>query len=183
MSFYTEEELSSLGLQTYGKNVKISKLAQIYNPSSISVGNNVRIDDFCMISAGTNPIVFGDNIHISTGVYIYGSAGLTMKSFSNLSAGVKLYTVNDDYSGEYLVGATVPEIYRNVTKLPTVIEKYAVVGCNTVLLPGITIGEGCAIGACSLVKDSCKEWSIYAGVPIRFIKSRSKNLISYTSYI
>jgi len=46
-SFYSQSELKSLGLKAYGRNVLISKKASFYNPSQISLGHHVRIDDFC----------------------------------------------------------------------------------------------------------------------------------------
>lgn len=45
-SFYSEDELKSIGLKTYGENVLISRFARIYGAKNISIGNNVRIDDF-----------------------------------------------------------------------------------------------------------------------------------------
>ena len=179
MSFYTEEELCTLGLQTYGSNVKISRYSRIYNPQSISIGNNVRIDDFCLLSAGNNPFVIEDNVHISAGVYIYGTSGFCIRSYSNISSGVKVFTVNDDYSGDYLVGATVPEEYRNVKKEPVTIDCYCVIGANSVVLPGCNLAQGVAIGANSFVNIPCKEWSIYAGTPIRYVKQRSNKMLVY----
>ncbi len=44
--FYDSSELSKLGLKSVGKNVLISDKCSIYNPSNISIGDNVRIDDF-----------------------------------------------------------------------------------------------------------------------------------------
>jgi acetyltransferase-like isoleucine patch superfamily enzyme len=179
MSFYTEEELSSIGLKSYGKDVKISRFARIYNPQSIEIGNHVRIDDFCILSASSNEFIINDYVHISAGTYLYGSSGLFIDSFSNISAGVKLYTVNDDYSGESLIGPTVPDRYRNVHKRPILIGKYVVIGCNTVVLPGSIITDGVAIGSNSLVKGSLRSWKIYGGTPVRYLKDRSKNLLSY----
>ena len=46
-SFLTEEEIKSLGFKKYGDNLKISRFAHFYTPSTIEIGNNVRIDDFC----------------------------------------------------------------------------------------------------------------------------------------
>lgn len=179
MSFYTEEELSKLGFKVYGKNVKISRFARIYNPQSIEIGNHVRIDDFCILSASSKEFIINDYVHISAGAYLYGSSGLFIDSYSNISAGVKLYTVNDDYSGESLVGPTVPEEYRNVTKKPILIGKYVVIGCNTVVLPGSILTDGVAIGSNSLVKSSLKSWKIYGGTPVRLLKDRSKNLLKH----
>jgi acetyltransferase-like isoleucine patch superfamily enzyme len=180
MSFYTEEELANVGLASYGINVKISRYARLYNPNSIYLGNNVRIDDFCILSASaTIPLVIKDYVHISAGACLYGGAGLLIDSFSNISGGVKLYTANDDYSGESLVGPTVPEEYRNVDKRQILIGKYVVIGCNSVVLPGVEIMDGVAVGSNSLVKRCLPEWSIYAGTPVRYIKERSKNLLNH----
>ncbi len=49
-SFYSRDELKKIGLKKYGENVFLSKKASIYNPEKIEIGNNVRIDDFCILS-------------------------------------------------------------------------------------------------------------------------------------
>lgn len=179
MSFYNEQELQTIGFKSYGQNVKISRYSRIYNPESIVIGNNVRIDDFCLLSAGNNPFIIEDNIHISAGVYIYGTSGFHIQSYSNISAGVKIFTVNDDYSGNYLVGPMVSEEHRNVKKEPVLIQKYCVIGANSVVLPGCNLEEGVAIGANSFVNNPCKEWTIYVGTPIRYVKQRSRKLLTY----
>ena len=47
-SFLKEEELKKIGFKKYGINVKISKKSCIYNAANITVGDHVRIDDFCI---------------------------------------------------------------------------------------------------------------------------------------
>lgn len=182
MSFYSLIELSKLGLKQYGNNVKISRFTNIYNPSNIIIGNNVRIDDFCILSAGNKSFILEDNIHISAGVYIYGTGGIHIKSYSNISSGTKLFSVNDDYSGEYMVGACAPTELRNVKEEAIILDKYVVIGANSVVLPGVNLEEGVAIGANSLVNKSCKKWGIYAGSPIRFIKERTKRILDITAH-
>ncbi|EAO54015.1 O-acetyltransferase (cell wall biosynthesis) [Bacillus thuringiensis serovar israelensis ATCC 35646] len=61
-SFYSQEELKKIGFLSVGKNVLISKKASIYNPGAISIGNHVRIDDFCILSG---KITIGSYSHIS----------------------------------------------------------------------------------------------------------------------
>lgn len=177
MSFYSAEELATLGLKSYESNVKISRYCRIYNPGSISIGNNVRIDDFCILSASHLPFSIGNYVHISAGTYIYGGAGIVIGSYSNISGGVKIYTMNDDYSGNSLVGPTVPEEHRHVDKRSVVIGEYSVIGCNSVILPGVFIGKGVAVGSNSLVKTSLEPWKIYAGTPVKYIKERSTNIL------
>jgi len=177
MSYLSIKELAELGLKKYGTNVSISRYARIYNPSNIIIGNNVRIDDFCLISSGKKPFILENYIHISAGVYIWGYEGFYMKSFSNISAGSKIYTMTDSYCGNYLIGPTVPLNVRNVYGFPLIIEKYVIIGAGTIILPGAKIGEGVAVGSNSLVLKDCKPWSIYAGSPAKFIKERSKKLL------
>jgi galactoside O-acetyltransferase len=184
MSFYTVQELEVLGLKHFGKNVQISRYSRIYNANNIVIGNNVRIDDFCLLSASIDkPFIIEDYIHISAGACIYGAAGIHIKSFSNISVGVKVFTMSDSFCGNYLVGPTVPKEYRNVIESPLLIEKHTVIGANSVVLPGITIGEGVAIGANSLVNKDCEEWTIYVGTPLRKLKERERKVLELEKMI
>jgi galactoside O-acetyltransferase len=177
MSFFSTEELSKIKFKSIGDNVLISRYAQIYNPTNISIGSNVRIDDFCILSSGEKPFILENYIHISAGVYIYGQYGFHMKSFTNISAGSKIFTQSDSFSGHFLIGPTVPNKYRGVYGSPLIIEKHAIIGSGSIVLPGSIIGEGVAIGANSLVKDECKAWSIYGGSPAKFLRGRSRKVL------
>lgn len=183
MSFYSGEELKTLGLKKYGENVNISRFCRLYNPGSMEIGSNVRIDDFCLLSASSsNPFIIEDYVHISAGTYIFGTAGFHIKSFSNISVGCKVFTVSDTFSGEYLIGPSVPMKYRKVIESALTIERHTVIGAGCTVLPGFTIGEGVAIGANSLVNKNCESWSIYAGSPIRRLKDRSKKLLEMENF-
>ena len=174
-SFYSEKELCELGFHSIGKNVRISKKASFYGEKNISIGNNVRIDDFCLLSG---KLCLGNNIHISAGVYMYGGeAGIVVKDFSTISSRTVIYAVNDDYSGEFMACSAVDEKYRNVTKKEVIIEKHVAIGTGCTILPGLTLGEGSAIGAMSLVKNDTKPWFIYAGIPCRQKKERSRRIL------
>ena len=49
-SFLSESELKTIGFLKYGTNVLVSRKASIYNPEQIVLGDNIRIDDFCILS-------------------------------------------------------------------------------------------------------------------------------------
>lgn len=174
MPFLSEEQISKMNFKSIGKNIQISDKASFYNARSITIGSNIRIDDFCLLSASDKPFILEDYIHISAGVYIFGSAGFHMKSFSNISSGVKIYTASDTFDGSYLIGPTVPLHLRNIKQESLVIERHVWIGPNSIVLPGISIGEGCAIGALSFVNKSCNPWSIYGGNPLKYIKERGR---------
>lgn len=175
-SFYTKEELQAIGFKKLGNNVLISKKASIYSPELITIGNDVRIDDFCILSG---LITLENNIHIAAGCYLFaGDAGITMKDYSGLSSRSAIYAVTDDYSGNYYTNPTIPNELRRVIKKEVIIEKHVVIGTGSTILPGVKISEGCAIGAMSLINKDTEPWGIYVGIPCERIKGRSKRLLS-----
>ena len=98
-SYYTDEELANLGIKSYGVNVKLSRYARLYSAESISIGDNVRIDDFCILSGH---ISLGSNIHISAYVALYGSIGIVLEDYTGISPMSVIYSAMDDFSGDFL---------------------------------------------------------------------------------
>ena len=175
-TFYSQEELKNLGLKKYGKNVLISRNAMLYTPELLEIGSNVRIDDFCTISGN---IKLGDYIHIAHFVGLYGGEkGIVMDDFSGLSSKVTIYATSNDYSGKSLTNPMVPMKYKKTDKNQTVhIEKHVIIGCGSVVLPGVEIEIGCSIGAMSLCNKSLKAFGIYVGTPVKRIGERDKHLL------
>lgn len=173
-NFYNESELKKLGLKHYGKNVLISKKASLYGVSNISIGDNVRIDDFCILSGN---ITLGNNIHISAYSALYGGGEIIIGDYSGCSAKCVLISASDDFSGEYMVGAVIDDKYTNVTKGKIILEEYVQLGANTIVLPNVTIKEGAVTGAMSLVNKDLEAWSINYGIPCKKQKDRSKKLL------
>ena len=173
-SFYSEEELKKIGFKSIGKNVLISRFARIYSPSKIEIGNNVRIDDFTLLSGN---ITIGNNVHISAYCALYGGGKIIIDDYSGCSARSTLISASDDFSGEYMVGSTIPDEYKNVTEGIIHLKKYVQLGANTVVLPNVIINEGVATGAMTLVNKDLVEWTINVGVPAHKVKDRTKNLL------
>ena len=175
-SFYSEEELSQIGFKYIGENVKVSRKASIYSPERISIGDNVRIDDFCILSG---EIVLGSNIHISPYVALYGALGLEFEDYTGISAHSVVYSAMDDFGGDYLVGSIHPDSQTNVTGGKVLIRRFSQIGVNCVVFPNLSLGEGVAVGACTLVNRSLEEWGIYAGIPARRLKNRNKGMLKF----
>lgn len=175
-SFYTPEELADMGFQSVGKNVLLSRKTSIYSISTISIGNNVRIDDFCILSG---QICLGSNIHISAYAAIYGGKGVILEDYTGLSPRATIYSAMDDFSGDYLIGPIHDEKYTHVTGGKVIIKRFSHIGANAIIFPDLIIEEGVVVGASSLVKNNLNSWGIYAGIPAKFLKERSKNLIRF----
>lgn len=170
-------ELRELGFKAVGDNVRIARNCTLVGLANIRIGNNVRIDDYVVISAGTGAVDFGDYIHVGSGSYLGAGGGITLGDFANLSQGVKVYSKSDDYSGEHLTNPMVPEEHLGLTIAPVHIGRHVILGSGAVILPGCRIAEGAAIGALSLVNRDLDGWTIYAGCPARKLRERSRNAL------
>jgi galactoside O-acetyltransferase len=178
-NFYSRAELQQLGLKHFGINVKVSRSAIFYGNENISIGDNSRIDDLCLLSASNvGEIVIGKHVHISAGVFLFGRSGISIGDFVGISAGCKLYSETDDYSGNYLTNPTIDTKYRNVICQQVILEKHSIVGAGSILLPGAILLEGSAVGAMSLVNKELEAWGMYVGSPLRKLKNRSKGLLA-----
>lgn len=179
MSFLTKKHLEELGFAKLGENVLISEKCSIYNPSKISISSNVRIDDFCILSAGSDGIEIGNHVHIACYVSIIGSASIKIGDYVGISSKTAVYSSSDDYSGNFLTGPTIVEKFKNVDHRPVVFKNHVLIGAMCVILPGVTINEGTAIGSFSLVTKDVESWGVYVGTPLKFLKERSRKMLEF----
>ena len=170
-SFYTSEELANIGFKSYGDNVLISRYAQFYHPERISLGSNVRIDDYCILSAGSQ-ITIGSYIHIACYTFILGEGRVEIEDFCSISGRVSIYSSSDDYMGLAMTNPMVPSKYTRVQSLPVILRKHVIIGCGSIILPGVELGQGASIGAMSLVKENCEPETIYTGNPLQIVGKR-----------
>lgn len=174
-SFYSREELAGLGLKSYGDNVLISRKASFYAPEKIELGSNVRIDDFCVLSG---KISLENYVHIAAGVMLFaGDAGITFESYTTISSRGAVYAMTDDYSGAHMTNPMIPQKYSGVTGAAVRICRHCIIGTGCTVLPGVTLGEGTAVGAMTLISSSTEPWGIYLGVPAVRVKERSRELL------
>ena len=159
-SFYTDNELKEIGFKNIGQKVFISRKTSIYSPSTISIGNNVRIDDFCILSGN---ISIGDYVHISAYSALYGSKGIILEGYCGISPRCTILSASDDFSGEFLIGAQFPTEYTNVKGGTVILRKYSQLATNTIVFPDITIGEGAVTGAMTLVNRNLEPCTINTG--------------------
>lgn len=129
------------------KNVILSRKGYILNPEEMSLGENVFIGRGFYISAqnlefGSN-IMIGPNLLIECSNHTYDTPGKPMYFYSNLKSS-KGIKIEDDVW----------------------------IGGNVTILDGVTIGEGCIIGASSNVTKSLPPYTISVGNPCKPIKRR-----------
>lgn len=177
MPLLSRSVIESMGFAAVGNNVQLSDRASFYGAAHIRLGDNVRIDDFCVLSAGAGGISLGQHIHIAIYSCLIGAGKITLGDFCNISSRVSIYSSSDDYSGATMTNPTVPSEYTGVTHADVFLGKHVIVGSGSIILPGVTLPDGVAVGALSMINRNCEAFGIYAGVPARCIKKRKRDLL------
>jgi galactoside O-acetyltransferase len=172
--FLTLTEMASLGLGRFGSNVRISRHALLLAPDRMTIGDNVRIDAYCVVSCGVASIVIGRNVHLSAHATILGRERVEIGDFATISVRCSIFSSNDDYSGDKMTNPTVPVPYRMSQDAPVTIGPHAILGAGTIVLPGVRIGESASVGAASLVEADIPDFGIAVGVPARVIGERRR---------
>ena len=96
-AFLDQNKLTNLGFKSVGSDVKISKNITIIGASNITLGSNVRIDDYTIISAANGSLVVGSNVHIGGQSYFGCSGNIKIGSNVNISQGSKFYSKINKY--------------------------------------------------------------------------------------
>jgi galactoside O-acetyltransferase len=177
-NYFSLNYLKSLGVKIYGNHIQISKLARIYNPSKLILHDNIRIDDFTILS-GRGNIEIGNYVHIGSQCSISSYSNIQFHNYSGISSGVRLFGSTDDYSGKFMTNPTVPPQFLGTTHGDIILHKHVIIGSGSIILPNTILAEGTAVGSLSMINKNTEAWKIYAGNPGKIIKNREKNCLDY----
>jgi len=159
-------------LKSCGTDVRISANVMIRRPELVSIGNHVAIDDgfYC-----TTALEIGDYVHIAPYTTIIGgsAARCVIKNFGGVAAGCRLICASEELKGAGLVGPLIPDRYHDkLVVAPIIIEKFATLGTNVVVMPGVTLGEGAQATVSAVVTRNLDPWGVYVGIPARKVGER-----------
>jgi acetyltransferase-like isoleucine patch superfamily enzyme len=178
-SLYSTDELRRM-LGSVGENVAVNRSVVFYSPENIQVGSNSRIDCFSLLSAASRGIIIGDHVHISAYTALFGASGsIHVESFCALSSRVTVFTSTDDYVDGFMSNPTVAPEFRKEQSGDVLFKKHALVGCGSVIMPGVTIGLGASVGTLSFVNKDVPKFAVVAGIPCRIIGQRNRRLLEF----
>lgn len=106
----------------------------------------------------------GKNTWIGPSVMLDGRGGLCIGDWCSISAGVHIYT--HDTVQWSLTGGN-----AEIETAPVQIGNCTYIGSQSIILPGVSVGDHCVIGAGSLVKHNIPDYSIAVGTPARITGS------------
>jgi acetyltransferase-like isoleucine patch superfamily enzyme len=171
--YLDESELREAGIAHVGENVRVSEHATLVGVENMHFGSNIRIDSHVVILSRRGRLEIGNNVHLEPASSIVTHNGVSIGNYCTVSHGVRLFTASADYSGEWLTNVFPDERFQKPKVGSITLGDHVIVGANSVVMPGVTIGEGAAIGALSFIRHSIEGWRIYGGNPLKDLGPRS----------
>lgn len=161
--FYEQAEV--FNLQSDKEKIQIGSNTHIRGHLQIfQQGGKIKIGSFCYVGElskiwSADEIIIGDNVLISHNVNIHDNVSHPIKSTKRIEdferiIGYKAYDVHD----------------FDLRPKKVVVKDKAWIGFNSIILKGVTIGEGAIVGAGSVVTKDVPDWTIVAGNPAKIIR-------------
>lgn len=129
------------------------------------VGNNFMVEANVLIG-GMNNIEVGNNIWIGFGCVLNGSGGISIGNNVLIAQGVKIYSESHKYNDPNL-----DIMFQPTVKKPVVIEDGSWLCADCIILPGVRVGKHAVVAAGSVVTKDIPPYTVYGGVPAKFIKN------------
>lgn len=163
-------------MKSVGKNVLFDVGLKVLCPENISIGEYTWIDRYAALYATFGEIKIGKRIHISPNCIISpGEMGLELEDYVGISTGCHVYGhTQAPVKNMRMSGPMIPERYKAVKEGKVRMLRDSFLGTYTIVLPGVTIGEGAVVGAHSVVTKDIPDWSIAVGCPAQVVGKRDK---------
>jgi len=178
-----------------GKNVTIDIGVSFEGLELISVGDNVHIDKYCIISTGINltgkihkklnssfkfdqgEIIIENDIHICQFCILMGYGGIQINSNSVLSSGCKIYSLTNtayDTDCQETIISIMPYSQAPFLLSPVYLDNNNWLGLNSVVMPGVSIGKNSFCTSNSVIINDFGENSYLSGSPAKMTRKRFK---------
>lgn len=151
----------------FGNGVRIAPGAGFLHPETFELGDAVFIGAQAYIQGrydGTASI--GNHVWIGPQAY-FDARHLVLEDHVGWGPGAKV--LGSSHTG---IPIDRPIIETDLEIRPVHVEAWADIGTGAILLPGVRVGKGSIVGAGAVVTRDVPRFSIWAGVPARFVRWR-----------
>lgn len=139
---------------------------------SLTTGVGCRFDCFSGVTTTSKKLVFGSNVQLND--YVHIVAMDSVKIGDNVLMASHIF-ISDNSHGSYKgdendTNPNISPIQRKYVTMPISIGDNTWIGEGVIIMPGVTIGKGCVIGAHSIVNKPIPDYSVAVGSPAKVVK-------------
>ena len=167
---YSEEEYGQVSIFAvfvkFFKNIYMKRLSSLMDWPVFEPIAPRKLRPWLMRRMGCNVgkgCFIGDNVRVDTG----HSKLITLEDNVSLAGGCRLLCHQRDFS-DYCVGDDYMKLGYKLA--PIVLKKGCLVGMESMVMPGVTVGEGAVVGAGSLVTEDVPAWTVAVGRPAKVVR-------------
>lgn len=145
----------------------------VLRPDLVDIGYGSRVDSFCKIEGD---VVVGKYVHVASFCHVrIGGGHVLLGDYSAVASGARILSGSNIVDGQFSGSAVAPPEMQAAKRAVTTIGPRAFLGAGCTVMPGVTVGEGAVVGACSLVTRDVPPMAIVTGVPARYIRNRVRH--------
>lgn len=151
-----------------GEGTVIEATALIFHPPRVFLGAGVYVAHYALLNGyHSGELRIGDGSWVGPHTFLHGAGGLIVGREVGIGPGVRILTsVHDD------PGGLLPVMRGALAFAPVIIGDGCDLGCNAVVLPGVTLGRGVQVGAGAVVTRDLPDGAVAIGVPARVARTR-----------
>ena len=140
--------------------------------SQLTTGIGCRLEAFTGDEPDKAKLVFGHGVQINDYVHMVAMERISIGNNVLMASHV---FISDNSHGSYKGDSrdsnpTIPPTEREYVTAPVSIGNNAWIGEGVCIMPGVNIGEGCVIGAHSIVTKDIPDYCIAVGSPAKVVK-------------
>ncbi len=166
LGFFLRAAYWKARLRRLGTDTLIDRGVEIWGAANIEIGAGCHLDTNVRLAAGEaghaqhGRLVVGNFTHLGPRCHVAARGGVTIGDLVSLQAGVHVYSASNQILDLARPGMLIsfshmaPPEMQHTTEGPVVIEDYASVGFASILLPSVTLGEGCVVHPYAQVTQS-----------------------------
>lgn len=167
---YSEEEYGDVSLlrviRQFFHNIRMARLGKMMNWAILAPIAPRKVRPMLMRKMGCHVgkgCFIGDNVRIDTG----HADMITLEDGVSVAGGTRLLCHQRDFS-RYFVGSDYNKLPYTIK--PILLKKGCLIGMESFVLPGVTVGEGAIVGAGSLVTKDIPAWTVATGRPAKVVR-------------
>lgn len=177
---YSEEEYGQVSLlrvvKQFFKNIRLKRLQNMMDWAILEPFAPRKLRPRLMRKMGCHVgkgCFIGDHVIVDLG----HAEMITVEDGVSIAGGSRLLCHQRDFT-EYFVGSDYNKLGYSIK--PIVLKKGCLIGMESFVLPGVTVGEGAIVGAGSLVAKDIPAWTVATGRPAKVVKDIKRRTDEHT---
>lgn len=150
----------------HGCKIHSSSSIDATRSKGVYLGDKVTLNRYAYLQGGLGGVRLGNRVEVNNFSIINGTGGVDIGDDTLIGPAVQII------SYQHQTARDIPIRSQPITPGPIRIGRDCWIGANSVILAGVSIGDGAIVAAGAVVREDVPPYAIVAGVPAQVKKTR-----------